>query len=55
MVVSLAYHDQIASQWEPGFELSPLEIPYLLLIALGMDVFPVGALRPFEPWDVVEM
>ena len=20
-----------------------------------MDVFPAGTLRPFEPWDVVEM
>ena len=20
-----------------------------------MDYFPLGALRPFEPWDVVEM
>ena len=54
-VVCLAYHDQIASQWKPGLEFSPLQNSYLLLIALSMDVFPVGALRPFEPWDVVEM
>lgn len=55
MVVHLASNDQIALCWEPDSESSPLQNSYLLLIALGMDVLPVGALRPFEPWDVVEM
>lgn len=55
MVVHLTAHDQIALYWEPDSESSPLQNSYPLLIALRMTVLPVGALRPFEPWDVVEM
>ena len=55
MIVRLSSDHHTALHWEPDSVFSPLQNSYLILIALGMDIFPIGALRPFEPWDMVEM
>lgn len=55
MIVHLASQNQTTLQWEPDPDFTPLQNSYLILTVLGVDMLPVGALRPFEPWDVVEM
>ena len=55
MVIRLGSHDQLALKCEPDPGFSPLQNSYLILIILGMDVFPLGALRRFEPWDIVDI
>ena len=55
MVDHLVFYRQRALRQPPDAAFSPLQNSYLLLVVLGIDGFPAGALRPFEPWDVVEM
>lgn len=54
MIVRQVSYDQVGPNWESDSEFSPLQNSYLMLALLGLDLLPVGALRPFEPWEVVE-
>ena len=53
-VVDLAEDKQPTNSCQLDHTFKALQNAYLILIALGLDVLPVGALGPFEPWEVVK-